>query len=65
MKDNWWDLQIVLIVENTWRYYCLIDEVCSKRFYKFMLKKHLEITPEEHYWNKKDYRLKKIMYFLI
>lgn len=65
MKNNWWDLQSIFVVKETWKYECSINEACSKRFYKFILKKYLERTPEEHYWNRKGYRLKKIMYFLI
>jgi len=65
MKDNWWDLQFVLIVENTWKYRCLIEEICSERFYKFTLKKYLETTPEERYMNRTEYELDKIINFLI
>lgn len=65
MKNNWWDLQSIFVIEETWKYKCAINEICSKRFYNFLLNKYLEITPEESYWSREDYKLKKIMYFLI
>ena len=39
---RWYEISMRLIIDKTWETQCTISELCSKRFYRFIMSKTKE-----------------------